>query len=147
MSFCSLPSRAVCWRKGDLLLEDRGFLDGEMLPYVKQERKADAIHPLRANMAATIDAIAVAEMEKKWPPHPTRAQQHIAFVAGVDEMWEECQVRLHACVIKYYEKKGKEYKHIVLVTTDVSLSAKWIVSSWRNNGPDCRRDAERNCEL
>jgi hypothetical protein len=47
-------------REGDLLLEDRGFLDGEMLPYVKQERKADVIHPLRANMAATIDAIAVA---------------------------------------------------------------------------------------
>jgi hypothetical protein len=26
------------------------------------------------------------------------------------------------------------------------FAAKTSISSWRNNGPDCRRDAERNCE-
>ena len=40
-------------RAGDLLLEDRGFLDGATLSALKRQRQVDVIIPLKANMLAT----------------------------------------------------------------------------------------------
>ncbi len=37
-------------RKGDLLLEDRGFLDGATITLLKQQRHVDVIVPLKATM-------------------------------------------------------------------------------------------------
>ena len=53
-------------RAGDLLLEDRGFLDGATLSELKRQRKVDVIMPLKANMLATQEAIALAEMADQW---------------------------------------------------------------------------------
>ena len=45
-----LFATAPVLRKGDLLLEDRGFLDGATLTSLKQQRHVDVIVPLKATM-------------------------------------------------------------------------------------------------
>ena len=122
-----LLAQAPVLRAGDLLLEDRGFLDGATLSELKRQRKVDVIMPLKANMLATQEAIALAEMADQWQAHPSRGDQRIALVRGVEHMWAECDVPLNAGVIRFWNKKKKRPDHIVLVTTDLKLSAPWIV--------------------
>ena len=102
-----LLEQAPVLRAGDLLLEDRGFLDGATLSELKRQRKVDVIMPLKANMLATQEAIALAEMADQWQAHPSRADQSIALVRGVEHMWAECDVPLNACVIRFWNKKKK----------------------------------------
>ena len=85
-----LLEQAPVLRAGDLLLEDRGFLDGATVSDLKRQRQVDVIMPLKANMLATQEAIQLAEMADKWAAHPSRAdQQHClgarrrAYVARV----------------------------------------------------------------
>jgi hypothetical protein len=94
-------------RAGDLLLEDRGFIDGATLSALKRQRQVDVIIPLKANMLATREAIQLAEMADTWQPHPARADQTIALVRGVEHMWTECEVPLNAGVIRFWHKKKK----------------------------------------
>ena len=115
-----LLERATVWA-GDLLLEDRGFIDGAAFSHLKRKRRVDVMTPLKANMLATQEAIQLAEMAAKWEAHPSRADQRIALVYGVEHMWSECEVPLNACVIQFWNKKKKGTDHIVLVTTDLNL--------------------------
>src|SRR5437867_3263367 len=117
MALCRpLLAEAPVLRAGDLLLEDRGFLDGATLSALKHKRQVDVILPLKANMLATQEAIQLAEMADQWQAHPSRAEQTIALVRGVEHMWSECEVPLNACVIRFWNKKKKCTDHIVLVT-------------------------------
>ncbi len=129
-------------RAGDLLLEDRGFLDGATLSHLKRKRRVDVITPLKANMLATQEAIQLAEMADQWEAHPSRADQSMAFVRGVEHMWSECEVPLNACVIRFWHKKKKRNDHIVLVTTDQKLSASWIVRHYEER-PEIEQDYEQ----
>jgi Transposase DDE domain len=137
-----LLEQAVVWRSGDLLLEDRGFLDGATLSALKRTRQVDVIIPLKANMLAPQEAIALAELADKWDAHPSRAGQTIAWVHGVEPMWPECHVPLNACVIRFWHKKKKRLDHIVLVTTDLELSASWIVRHYEER-PEIEQDYEQ----
>jgi len=129
-------------RAGDLLLEDRGFLDGATVSDLKRTRRVDVILPLKANMLATQEAIALAEMAGQWHAHPTRADQRIALVRGVEHMWTACEVPLNACVIRFWNKKKKCTDHIVLVTTDLKLNAPWIVRHYEER-PEIEQDYEQ----
>jgi hypothetical protein len=137
-----LLEQAVVLRSGDLLLEDRGFLDGATLSELKRTRQVDVIIPLQANMLATQEAIALAELADKWDAHPARAEQTIAWVRGVEPMWPECHVPLNACVIRFWHKKKKRLDHIVLVTTDLERSAAWIVRHYEER-PEIEQDYEQ----
>lgn len=129
-------------RAGDLLLEDRGFLDGATVSDLKRRRQVDVIIPLKANMLATQEAIQLAEMAGQWVAHPSRANQHIAFVRGVEQMWHECEVPLNACVIRFWNRKKQRTDHIVLVTSDLELSALWIVRHYEER-PEIEQDYEQ----
>ena len=137
-----LLEAAPVWRAGDLLLEDRGFLDGAPLTALKRQRQVDVIMPLKANMLATQEAIQLAEMAEQWEAHPSRADQTIAFVRGVEPMWSECDVSLNACVIRFWNKKKKRMDHIVLVTTDQKLNAPWIVRHYEER-PEIEQDYQQ----
>jgi hypothetical protein len=137
-----LLEQAPVLRPGDLLLEERGFIDGATLSALKRLRQVDVIMPLKANMLATQEAIQLAEMEDKWAVHPSRAEQHIAWVRGVEHMWPECHVPLNACVIRFWNTKKKRTDHIVLVTTDQELSASWIVRHYEER-PEIEQDYEQ----
>lgn len=129
-------------RAGDLVLEDRGFLDGASLTYLKRERKVDAIIPLKSNMHAYGEAVAIAEMEGKWQRHPSRREQQIAFVGGVDHVWDECDVPLNACVIRFYNRRQRATDYIVLVTSDLKLTAEWIVRHYEER-PEIEQDYQQ----
>ena len=128
-------------REGDLLLEDRGFLDGATLTHLKGQRGVDVIVPLRRDMWSYEEGVKLAEMAGKWQPHPTRPDQQIAFVAGVDYIWDECEVALNACVIRFFNEKKRAMDYIVLVTTDLGLNAKWIVKHYEQR-PEVEQDYE-----
>ena len=115
---------------------------GRRYPHLKRQRQVDVIIPLKANMLATQEAIQLAEMADKWQPHPSRADQTIALVRGVEHMWTECEVPLNACVIRFWNKKKKRTDHIVLVTTDLKLSAPWIVRHYEER-PEIEQDYEQ----
>ncbi len=136
-----LRSCAV-FRAGDLLLEDRGFLDGEMITFLKRECGVDVIVPLRHSMLSYDEAVQLANLAGQWQPHPTRAGQQIAFVGGVEHVWDECEVALNACVIRFFNEKKKALDYIVLVTSDLSLSAKWIVKHYEQR-PEIEQDYEQ----
>ena len=142
MALCRpLLEKAPVLRAGDLLLEERGFLDGATLSALKRQRQVEVIVPLKANMLATQEARHLAEMVDKWQAHPARAAQRIALVRGVEHMWAECAVQLNACVIRFWNKKKKRTDHIVLVTTDLGLSAPWIVRHYEER-PEIEQDYE-----
>jgi hypothetical protein len=137
-----LLEKAPVLRPGDLLLEDRGFLDGATVSELKRQRRVDVIVPLKANMLATQEAIQLAEMADQWEPHPSRTNQRIALVRGVEHMWSECEVPLNACVIRFWNKKKKRTDHIVLVTTDLALNASWVVRHYEEC-PEIEQDYEQ----
>src|SRR6266566_2841287 len=107
MALCRpLLAEAPVLRAGDLLLEDRGFLDGATVSHLKRQRQVDVIIPLKANMLATQEAIQLAAMADKWEAHPSRAEQRIAWVHGVEHMWPECAVHLNApWMVRHYEER------------------------------------------
>jgi hypothetical protein len=143
MALCRpLLEQARVLRPGDLLLEDRGFLDGATLSELKGTRQVDVIIPLKANMLATQEAIALAELADKWDAHPSRAEQTIAWVRGVEHMWPECHVPLNACVIRFWNKKKKRIDHIVLGTTDRERRASWMVRHYEER-PEIEQDYEQ----
>jgi len=129
-------------RTGDLLLEDRGFLDGATITLLKQQRHVDVIVPLKSTMLSYTEAVQLAELQDAWQPHPSRDHQHIAFVKGVDHLWAECKVPLNACVIRYWNRKKAAVDHIVLVTTDQCLSGPWIVRHYEER-PEIEQDYEQ----
>ena len=136
-----LKSSAIL-RAGDLLLEDRGFLDGETISALKSERQVDVIVPLRHAMLSYEEAVQLAKKGKSWQAHPTRENQQIAFVSGVEHVWDECQVALNACVIRFFNEKKKRLDYLVLVTTDLSLNAKWIVKHYEQR-PEIEQDYQQ----
>ena len=143
MALCRpLLEKAPVLRAGDLLLEDRGFIDGATLSALKRQRQVDVIVPLKANMLATQEARQLAEMAGTWQTHPSRPEQTIALVRGVEHMWAECEVPLNACVIRFWNKKKKRTDHIILVTTDLKLSAPWIVRHYEER-PEIEQDYEQ----
>ena len=140
MALCRpLLAEAPVWRAGDLLLEDGGFLDGATVSDLKRQRGVDVIIPLKANMLATQEAVALAAMADQWQAHPRRDEQRIALVHGVEHMWTACEVPLNACVIRFWNKKKRRTDPIVLVTTDLALNVSWIVRHYEER-PEIEQD-------
>ena len=73
------------FKPGDILIEDRGFLDRELINYLKKERKVDTFVPLKTNMNAYLVAITAAQQEGKWENHPSRNNQKIALVTDLKD--------------------------------------------------------------
>lgn len=143
LPLCRLFFETACvLRKGDLLLEDRGFLDGDTITFLKEQRHIDVIVPLKSTMLSYQEAVQLAELQDQWQPHPSRDEQHIAFVKGVDHLWDGCDVALNACVIRYWNRKKKALDHLVLVTTDTRLKAPWIVRHYEER-PEIEQDYQQ----
>ena len=67
-------------------------------------------------------------------PHETTST--LPLSKGVEHLWEECQVPLNACVIRYWNRKKKALDHIVLVTTDQRLNGAMDRASLRRASRD-----------
>jgi hypothetical protein len=114
-------------RTGDLLLADRGVIEGDTLTFVTQQRPLDGRVPLQSTLLAYQEAVPLAEQHGEWQRHPSRDHQPIAFVQGVAQVWDGGPVALKACVLRYWRRQKKALAHIVLVTTDQRLTGPWIV--------------------
>lgn len=123
---------------GDILIEDRGFLDRELINYLKNERKVDTYVPLRSNMIAYQTAVKIAQLDNKWENHPTRENQKIDFVPNLKNYWwsdkiesnkkyaENNDVELNSCVV--WDTETDSY--FVFCTTDTTVSAKQIITTY-----------------
>lgn len=123
---------------GDILIEDRGFLDRRLINYLKTERKVDTYVPLKSNMNAYQIAVQIAKEENKWELHPSRENQKIAFVPNLKNYWwsdiinsrkkyvENNDVELNACVV--WDTETDNY--FVFCTTDTTVSAKQIITTY-----------------
>ncbi len=85
-------------RAGELLLEERGFINGAMAFARQHQRQVDGIIPRQAHMLATQEAISLATMADKRQPPLARAEQTSALVRGVERMLMEYEVPLNAWV-------------------------------------------------
>lgn len=81
-------------KPGDMLIHDRGFLDGDTISRLKRERKVDVILPLRSDMKAYTDSLVTAyhpDSSGVWEPHPTRENQEIKGESG-DKAHSSCRL-------------------------------------------------------
>ena len=125
-------------KPGDMVIVDRGYLDGETISRLKKKRKVDVILPLRSDMKAYECALTTAyhETSGSWEPHPTREKQEIKKVEYVNWMWDECEVTMHGCVVRELkegadEKGGREaYNHWVFATTRLNLTGKRMIQTY-----------------
>lgn len=126
------------FKPGDILIEDRGFLDRKLINYLKIKRKVDTYVPLKSNMTAYQIAIQIAKEENKWESHPSREKQKIAFVPNLKNYWwsdktnackkyaENSDVELNSCVV--WDTETDNY--FVFCTTDTTVSAKQIITTY-----------------
>lgn len=126
------------FKPGDILIEDRGFLDRELINYLKRERQVDTYVPLKSNMNAYQIAIQIAQEENKWEPHPSRENQKISFVPNLKNYWwsdriksrkkynDNEDVEINACVV--WDTETDNY--FVFCTTDTTVSAKQIIMTY-----------------
>lgn len=112
-----------------LLLMDRGFLDGEWITHLKINRKIDICMPLRSNSEITQFAVAQAERDNCWEPHPTRKNQKIYQIKKSELDWPLCQCFRSGVLVRFTKKNGEE-KNIVFVDTREGLSGKTILATY-----------------
>ena len=120
-----------CFNRGDILINDRGFLSRELINYLKTVRGVDTYVPLKKNMWAFSDAVEIAKSENKWSLHPNKKRegQLIAFVPNItgwdsDNIMNDVQV--NACVV--WDVNNDSY--MVFVTTNTKATAKEIISTY-----------------
>lgn len=118
-----------CFKEGDILINDKGFLSRNLINYLKQCRKVDTYVPLRSNMDSYHTAVSIATQQNDWIPHPNKSRHHqvISFVEDVGINWESSEpyedVPLNACVV--WDKERNKY--LVFVTTDLTAKASDII--------------------
>src|SRR5438445_6298772 len=112
------------------------------MTFLKRQRRVDVIVPLKSTMLSYHEAVQLAELQGEWQPHPSRDNQRIAFVKGVEHLGDACQVPLNACVIRSWNRKKAAWDHIVLVTTDQRLTGPWIVRHYEER-PEIEPDYEQ----
>ncbi len=123
---------------GDILIEDRGFIDRDLINYLKTERKVDTYVPLKSNMNAYQIAIQIAQEENKWEPHPNRENQKISFVPNLKNYWwsdivksrkkydNNYDIEINSCVV--WDTETDNY--FVFCTTDTTVNAKQIITTY-----------------
>ena len=139
-----LLAQAPVWRAGDLLREERGGIDGATRSHWQRQRRVEGIRPLQAKRLATQDAMHLAERADQWAPHPSRADQPMAWGRHVAPRWAECDVPLNAGVMRCWNRQKQRMDHLVWVTTDVTLHVSWSVRHSEERPDIAPDDPQRN---
>lgn len=120
-------------KRGDILINDRGFMSRDLLNILKTERGVDTYIPLRSNMEAAQIAILVAKEENKWEFNPKYQNQKIALVTELGKYWRSNElarntrdVPINGCVICNTDNDT----YSVIVTTDLTCSASGIIKTY-----------------
>jgi hypothetical protein len=118
---------------GDVLIEDRGFLCGQTLSWLKTERQVDVVTGLKADMHAFGLAVARAVCRpKRWEAHPTRPRQQIQTVGDVAGAWESCTVPLQTVVVRERDAREPDgYRYWVFVSTQEAVSGRQLIKTYQ----------------
>lgn len=152
-------------KAGDYLLEDRGFLDIQMIKYL-HKKGIFVIVPSKKNMEIYKTAVSVAVSNDEWIKHPNskRKGQDIALVRNMEMFWLtdsdknkkpenlKLDYSLNCCVIRFEKDKNKEllsddeilseddkYAYACIVTNDTSLSCSEIIRLYEQR-PEIEED-------
>ncbi|MTK13701.1 MAG: transposase [Clostridiaceae bacterium] len=124
--------KSKCFKNGDILINDRGFISRDVMNSLKLEKQVDTYIPAKKNMTIYEEAVKIALSENKWQKHPNkkRKTQKIQLVKSLGIFWTSNtpvnDVDLCACVVND-EKDGNFY---VFLTTDTSKTAKQIINTY-----------------
>lgn len=133
-----MVKNSTIFKDGDVLINDRGFFDRELINFLKNERGVDTYVPLRKSLTVYDVAVAFAKAYNKWEEHPTRENQKIAFVPGLKEYWwsdrtksrkkysKNDDVEINTAVVWDLESDG----YFVFATTDTTKTAKQIIQMY-----------------
>jgi hypothetical protein len=119
-------------KKGDILINDRGFLSRDVINSLKLDRQVDVYVPLKKNMDIYKEAVKIANLQNNWKSHPNkkRKTQKITTVTDLGSFWQsknpENDVQINACVVK--DKKDGKFR--VFITTDTSKTAREIIKTY-----------------
>lgn len=117
-------------KPGDILLNDRGFLERNTINTLKTSRGVDTYVPLKKNMEAATVAICAAKECGEWRQHPSREGQKIHFVPFLRKHWQsknlQDDVDSNGCVVWDVESDF----HAVFVTTDTTATAEQIIKTY-----------------
>ncbi len=113
---------------GARLIMDRGFISGEWITHLKQERKVEVFVPLRRNMDATQTAVSTADNRETWNDHPTRKGQKVADVSLEEGTlhWKECPVIESGALVRWVMPDGTP-QEVLFVTTEKNCTSKKIL--------------------
>lgn len=152
-------------KKGDYLLEDRGFLDILILRHL-HNKGVFIIVPAKKNMEIYQAAVSAAKTNNKWMKHPNskRKGQDITLIEGMEMFWlsendknkklENIKLNysLNCCVIRIEKDKNKDiltdeemmstedkYAYVCIITNDKSLSCCEIVRLYEQR-PEIEED-------
>ncbi|MHC6178292.1 hypothetical protein ACYUJ6_03930 [Clostridium sp. JNZ X4-2] len=106
-----------CLKKGDILINDRGFISRDVINSLKLEKGVDTYIPAKKSMTIYEEAVKIAVLENKWQKHPNkkRKTQEIHLVKHLGLMWQSdkssSDVDLCACVV--HDKKDKQKSVII----------------------------------
>lgn len=119
-------------KPGDILINDRGFLSRDLINYLKIHRGVDTYIPLRTDMDAYKEAIAIAKEQDNWSIHlnPKRKDQMISFVSEIGSNWQsknpKDDVPINACVVWFKDNDA----YSVFITTDLSATGTDIIRTY-----------------
>ena len=140
-------------KKGDYLLEDRGFLDIDLFKEL-DKKGIYIIIPAKKNMEIFIEAVAAAKAANNWitHPNPKRKGQEIALVKDLENAWlsdadkmkkpEKLKLdyKINCCVIRFDKEKNKEvltdeeiiatddkYAYACIITNNVNIDCNEII--------------------
>ncbi len=121
-----------------ILILDRGYIDKDFIYKIKQEHQVDVLIPLRKNMDAYIDAVAIAKTEDNWEiieqqddGNKMVLKKEIAKVGDIS-LWSP--LKIHALVTRYTTWNSKLHKYdenySVLVSTKKYRDPKMMVTHY-----------------
>ena len=123
-----------CFYENDILINDSGFLLGEMTNYLKTVQKVDIYLPARENMILFQDAVRLSVSSRKWQKHPNRNRKgqniNIQLVTGLNPLWENGRsvedVPINTCVVH----DTKTDKFFVFMITDTNKTEHQIINTY-----------------
>jgi len=107
-----------------ILIMDRGFLDGTMIAYFKNEYGIDCLIPLKKNMDAYLDASGLARLDDK--PWKEVDEDTLCYMAKKITSWGKCNASLNIILVKSTLKSGKVRLWSLATTKDYSDPCKAV---------------------
>lgn len=127
-----MVKNSKCFHEGDILIMDKGFINRNLINYLKIVRKVDTYIPARKDMEIYEMAVSIAELENDWKPHPTRTRQMVCHIKDLSNYWtsrfksDYPDVDLNCCVVWHEDNQS----YSVFITTDMSKSAEEIIMTY-----------------